>query len=99
MSTQDKVYTIEALLEKEGSMFLVKWENYTSLWNSWEPRDGIPPFIVKVILLTIYVCIHCVFQYYEEDLTRLGSPAPSGPEMVSKLFNKIGKFSTYSNIN
>ena len=26
----DMVYTVEALLEKEGSMFLVKWENYTS---------------------------------------------------------------------
>ena len=49
VSKEDKVYTIEALLEKEGSMFLVKWENYTSLWNSWEPREGIPPFILKVI--------------------------------------------------
>ena len=56
VAKEDKVYTIEALLEKEGSMFLVKWVNYTSLWNSWEPREGIPPFILKVIDLIIYIC-------------------------------------------
>ena len=61
VSKEDKVYTIEALLEKEGSMFLVKWENYSSLLNSWEPRDGIPPFIVKVIMVIISMWIHCVF--------------------------------------
>ena len=48
-----KVYIIESLLKKEGSMFLVKWENYSDLWNSWEPKEGIPPFIVKVHFLRI----------------------------------------------
>ena len=45
---KDKVYIIESLLKKDGSMFLVKWENYSASWNSWEPREGIPPYIVKV---------------------------------------------------
>jgi len=60
----EEVYIVEALLEKKGSTFLVKWENYDKDWNSWEPRTGLPAFIVK---------------YYEEDLGRLGSPAPTPP--------------------
>ena len=58
VAKQDKIYTIEAVLEKEGSMFLVKWENFTSWWNSWEPREGIPPFIVKVIMVIISMWIY-----------------------------------------
>jgi len=63
-SNQDKedVYNIEALLEKKGSKYLVKWENYSKAWDTWEPKTSIPKFILK---------------YYEEDLTRLGKPAPS----------------------
>jgi len=60
----EEVYIVEALLEKKGSKFLVKWENYSEDWNSWEPRSGLPSFIIK---------------YYEEDLSRLGSPAPTPP--------------------
>jgi len=62
MAKQDEVYVIESLIEKEGSMYLVKWDNYSHFWNTWEPRNEIPAFIVK---------------YYEEDLGRLGTPAPS----------------------
>merc|ERR1719350_2556703 len=49
VATEEKMYIIESLLEKQGSTFLVKWENYNEDWNSWEPRAGIPPFIVQVI--------------------------------------------------
>ena len=45
---QEEVYIVEALLEKKGSKFLVKWENYNNDWNSWEPKAGLPAFIVKV---------------------------------------------------
>ena len=48
MEKPDMVYIVESLLEKEGSMFLVKWKSYTNWWNSWEPKEGLPPFIVKV---------------------------------------------------
>merc|ERR1712013_507892 len=33
--------------------------------NTWEPRTSIPPFILK---------------YYEQDLSRLGTSAPSDPK-------------------
>jgi len=62
---EEETYIIESLLEKKGSKFLVKWEQFSEEWNSWEPRSGLPVFITK---------------YYEEDLSRLGSPAPGGPE-------------------
>ena len=44
----DMVYIVESLLQKEGSMYLVKWENYTHWWNSWEPKEGLPPSIINV---------------------------------------------------
>ena len=44
----EKIYIIESLLKKNGSKFLVKWENYPKDYNSWEPRSCIPPNIVKV---------------------------------------------------
>ena len=47
-SKQEDVFNIEALIEKKGSKYLVKWENYTDDQNTWEPRSSIPPFIVKV---------------------------------------------------
>jgi len=62
---EEDTYIIESLLEKKGSKFLVKWEQYSEEWNSWEPKSGLPIFITK---------------YYEQDLSRLGSPAPGGPE-------------------
>ena len=45
---EDGIYNIEALVAKKGSKYYVKWENYPSDQNTWEPRSAIPPFIVKV---------------------------------------------------
>jgi hypothetical protein len=48
ITTEDEVYNVEALLEKRGYKYLVKWENYSDVYNSWEPRFALPQFIVKV---------------------------------------------------
>ena len=55
----EEVYIVEALLEKKGSTFLVKWENYDKDWNSWEPKTGLPAFIVKVSNLLKNLLLHC----------------------------------------
>ena len=47
-SLSDEVYNIELLKEKKGDKFLVKWENFSEDYNSWEPRKSIPEDIVKV---------------------------------------------------
>jgi len=54
-------YIIEALVKKKDDKYLVKWENYPSSQNTWEPKSAIPKFIIK---------------FYEQDLSRLGMPAP-----------------------
>jgi len=59
---QEVIYIIESLIKKSGSKYLVKWENYPADQNSWEPSTSIPKFVLK---------------FYEEDLGRLGSPAPN----------------------
>ena len=46
--TEDDMFYVETLLEKRGSKYLVKWENYPESYNSWEPRFGLPEEIVKV---------------------------------------------------
>ena len=48
ISAEDKVFYVEALLEKRGYKYLVKWENYPANWNSWEPRFALPQHIVQV---------------------------------------------------
>ena len=48
VSIQEDVYNVEALLEKKGSKYLVKWENYPEDQNSWEPKSSIPDYILKV---------------------------------------------------
>merc|ERR1712218_157606 len=58
---EEEVYNVEALIEKKGSKYLVKWENFPDDQNTWEPKSSIPDFILK---------------FYEEDLTRLGKAAP-----------------------
>ena len=45
---QEDVYNVEALMEKKGSKYLVKWENYPEDQNSWEPKSSIPDSILKV---------------------------------------------------
>ena len=44
----DDVYNIEALIEKKGFKYLVKWENYPVDQNTWEPKSSIAGFILKV---------------------------------------------------
>ena len=44
----EDVYNIESLVKKKGSKYLVKWENYPSDQNTWEPKTSIPNFILKV---------------------------------------------------
>ena len=45
---EEEVYIIESLLEKKGSKYLVKWENFTKEYNTWEPKSSIPANIVQV---------------------------------------------------
>ena len=45
---QDDIYIIESLIEKKGSQFLVKWENYPDEENTWEPRSSIPDYVLQV---------------------------------------------------
>ena len=58
---EDNVYIIESLVDEKNGKYLVKWENYPSSYNTWEPRSSLPSFIVK---------------FYEQDGSRLGMPAP-----------------------
>ena len=46
--TEDEVYSIEALKEKDGDKFLVKWDNFSEDENTWEPRSSIPDYILQV---------------------------------------------------
>ena len=48
--TEEEEFIVESLLEKKGSKYLVKWEQYSDEWNSWEPKSGLPEFILKVAL-------------------------------------------------
>ena len=45
---QEDTYIIESLIKKNGSKYLVKWENYPADQNTWEPKKSIPKFILKV---------------------------------------------------
>ena len=55
ITTDDEVYNVEALLEKRGYKYLVKWENYPEVYNSWEPRFALPEHIVKVHIYCIFI--------------------------------------------
>ena len=46
----DDEYLIEALLDKKGTSYLVKWKKYPSAYNSWEPSFALPPAVIKVSL-------------------------------------------------
>ena len=45
---EEETYNIESLVKKAGSKYLVRWENYSEEYNTWEPRKSIPKFILKV---------------------------------------------------
>ena len=62
--SKNEVYIIESLLKKEANKYLVKWENFPSSQNTWEPKSAIPKFILD---------------YYNEDPSRLGKKAPPEP--------------------
>ena len=47
-SLEEDVYDIEALLQRKGSRYLVKWEGYSEDCNSWEPKTSIPNLKVKL---------------------------------------------------
>ena len=47
---EEEVFIVEALLEKRGYKYLVKWEDRPPVSNSWEPRFALPECIVKVRL-------------------------------------------------
>merc|ERR1719474_2561549 len=70
-SLGDEVYNIELLKEKKGDKFLVKWENFSEYYNSWEPRKSIPEDIVK---------------FYEDDSSRLGHPFPQESLPAQEIF-------------
>merc|ERR1711936_1317349 len=57
---KEDVFIIEKLMEKKGKKYYVKWLNFPEDECTWEPRSSIPEHIVD---------------FYEEDLSRLGSPA------------------------
>lgn len=71
---EENVYNVEALMEKKGSKYLVKWENWPADQNTWEPKSSIPAFIVE---------------FYESDLTRLGKAAPSEQVVVAEDYEDI----------
>merc|ERR1712064_82155 len=45
--------------------YLIKWENFPSSQNTWEPRSSIPKYVLE---------------FYENDPKMLGKPAPDDPE-------------------
>ena len=53
-SSMDDVYNIEALMEKKGSNYFVKWENYPEDQNTWEHKASIPTFILQVLSLILF---------------------------------------------
>ena len=57
MLQEEDIYTIESLVAKKGSKYLVKWENFPHDQNTWEPRSAIPPFIVKVSDVIVVVVV------------------------------------------
>ena len=77
--TENNIKTVESLLMKNGSKYLVKWKNYSDDENTWEHKTSLPKFVLKVnIYKVVFLLIFTfIFQFYEEDLTRLGSLAPT----------------------
>ena len=64
--------TVESLLAKNGSKYLVKWKNLSEDENTWEQKTGISKDILKVsdnvnIMELKLINITVLFQYYEFD--------------------------------
>ena len=97
---EEDIYTIESLVAKKGSKYLVKWENFPHDQNTWEPRSAIPPFIVKVdyaIKIWIYgLWKMFFFQFYEQDLSRLGREVPAPPSSGSEYIPAVDSLNEIS---
>ena len=63
---EDKeIFIIESLLEKKGDKYLVKWENYSKEYDSWEPASSVPNHIVQVkIYFTLFLNHHFTSFFY-----------------------------------
>ena len=84
---EEDIYNIEALVDKKGSKYLVKWENFPHEQNTWEPKSAIPPFIIKVSLLQVLNLrnpkhiFFCLVLRAESLPTWPASPRPSVPRV------------------
>ena len=74
---------VERLIAKNGSKYLVKWINLPEDENTWEQKSTIPKHFLKVKKICIAFILFLLFQYYERDLSRLGSLPP---KLKSDLF-------------
>ena len=74
-SENEKSKTVELLVARSGCKYLVKWENLSYADTTWEHWTTIPKHIlnVKNTPITIFFFISSLFQYYQRDLSRLGS--------------------------
>ena len=80
---------IERLMAKNGPKYLVKWLKQSEDENTWEHKSAIPKHILKVEQIILFFKdfltnhFFFFFQYYERDLSRLGT---SPPAMDSDMF-------------
>jgi hypothetical protein len=63
---EEEIFIIEFLKEKKGDQFLVKWEKYSTEWDSWEPSSSIPDHIVKVNIKTNYLKLEKIKRNFEK---------------------------------
>jgi len=82
-SKDSKENIVERLIAKNGSKYLVKWVNQPEDENTWEQKSIIPKHFLKVRHIQTTLISIFVFQYYERDLSRLGSLPP---KLKSDLF-------------
>ena len=82
-SKDSKEKIVERLIAKNGSKYLVKWANLPEDENTWEQKSIIPKHFLKVRNIRPTLISIFVFQYYERDLSRLGSLPP---KLKSDLF-------------
>ena len=81
-------FRIESLQRKRVGRYLVKWEQFSDEDSTWELAAHIPSHITKVEHWIGSVCITLTTltsQFYDEDPSRLGQPAPAVPNKVGSL--------------
>ena len=62
----DDVYNIESLVEKKGSIYLVKWENYPEDQNTWESKCSIPDCVREVNNSFLNFVFFCCFSFMNQ---------------------------------